>query len=163
MGRIYIDKYTGRIERTDVYRVKVILKDGTVIHNLEPRRLFPLSNLTMYITLLDESEKEVAFVRDYSELDDTSVKALEACFTEYYLIPKITALLSSSDKFGSLKWTVISDRGNITFRIRNRQNDIKLIHGTNRILIRDSNDNRYEITDYTSMDKHSQYLLFSYL
>ena len=163
MGRIYIDKYTGRIERTDIYRVKVILKDGIVIENLEPRRLFPLSNLTMYITLLDENEKEVAFVRDFSELDDNSAKTLEECFSEYYLIPKITSLLNSSDKFGSLKWTVISDRGKITFRIRNRHNDIKLIHGTNRILIRDSNDNRYEIVDYTTMDKHSQYLLFSYL
>ena len=73
MGRIYIDKYTGRIERTDVYRVKVILKDGTVIHNLEPRRLFPLSNLTMYITLLDESEKEVAFVSQIINLLDLHI------------------------------------------------------------------------------------------
>ena len=163
MGRIYIDKYTGRIEQTDIYRVRVILKDGTVLENLEPRRLFPLSNLTMYITLLDEMEQEIAFVRDFEELDDTSRKALESCFSEYYMIPKITHLISSNEKFGSLKWLVKTDRGDIAFRIRNRHSDIKLIRGSNRILIRDSNDNRYEIPDYTLMDMHSQHLLFSYL
>ncbi|MBQ8214251.1 MAG: DUF1854 domain-containing protein [Clostridia bacterium] len=163
MGRIYIDKYTGRIEQTDIYRVRVILKDGTVLENLEPRRLFPLSNLTMYITLLDETEQEIAFVRDFEELDDTSRKALESCFSEYYMIPKITHLISSNEKFGSLKWLVKTDRGDIAFRIRNRHSDIKLIRGSNRILIRDSNDNRYEIPDYTLMDMHSQHLLFSYL
>ena len=163
MRRIYIDKYTGRIEQTDIYRVRVVLKDGTVIENLEPRRLFPLSNLTMYITLLDETEQEIAFVRDFEELDDTSRKALESCFSEYYMIPKITHLISSNEKFGSLKWLVKTDRGDIAFRIRNRHSDIKLIRGSNRILIRDSNDNRYEIPDYTLMDMHSQHLLFSYL
>ena len=163
MSRIYIDRYTGRIERTHLYLVRVILKDGTIIENLEPRRLFPLSNLTMYITLLDDNEKEIAFVRNFEELDVGSRNALQMCFDEYYMIPKINHLVSSSEKFGSLKWVVQTDRGNITFRIRNRHSDIKLVHGSNRILIRDSNDNRYEIPDYTIMDKHSQYLLFSYL
>ena len=47
MGRIYIDKYTGKIERTDVYLVRITLKDGTVYDNLEPRRLFPITNENM--------------------------------------------------------------------------------------------------------------------
>ena len=163
MGRIYIDQYTGQIERTDVYHVRVTLKDGTVIEPLEPRRLFPLSNLTMYISLLDEGEREVAFVSDFEELDKKSQIALQECFDEYYMIPKITQLIRSSEKFGSLKWTVNTDHGQVDFRIRNRHNDIKLIYGSNRILVRDSNDNRYEIPDYTALDSHSQHVLFSYL
>ena len=163
MGRIYVDKYTGRLERTDVYLVKLTLKDGSVIENLEPRRLFPLSNATMFITLLDENEREIAFIRDYNELDPTSVKALEECFSEYYMIPQIKALIKSEEKFGTLKWTVMTDRGEITFRIRNRHSDIKLLRGTGRVLVRDSNDNRYEIPDYTVLDAHSKHLLFSYL
>ncbi|MBQ8309592.1 MAG: DUF1854 domain-containing protein [Clostridia bacterium] len=163
MGRIYVDKYTGRLERTDVYQVKLTLKDGSVIEHLEPRRLFPFSNTTMFITLLDENEREVAFIRDYTELDPASVKVLEECFAEYYMIPRIKALTKSEEKFGSLKWTVDTDRGQITFRIRNRHSDIKLVRGTGRVLVRDSNDNRYEIPDYTVLDAHSKHLLFSYL
>ena len=163
MGRIYIDQYTGRLERTDVYRVRLTLRDGSVIENLEPRRLFPITNATMFITLLDENEREVAFVRDYAEIDEASVRALEECFREYYMIPHIQSLIKSEEKFGALRWTVETDRGVVTFRIRNRHSDIKKLYGTKRVIIRDSNDNRYEIRDYTAMDAHSLHLLFSYL
>lgn len=163
MGRIYIDQYTGRIERTDVYLVKVTLKDGTVLEDLEPKRLFPITDPDRYITLLDRDEKEVGFIREYGELDENSRKALQECFAEYYMIPKITALLNSEEKFGSLKWTVDTDRGRITFRIRNRHSDIKQLYGSNRVIVRDSNDNRYEIPDYTVLDATSRRFLFSYL
>lgn len=163
MGRIYVDKYMGRLERTDIYRVRLIMRDGSVFEDLEPRRLFPFSNTDMYITLLDKNEKEVGFIRNLDELDEGSAKVLQECFAEYYMIPQITAVLGISEKFGSLKWTVETDRGIITFRIVNRHSDVKCLHGTNRVLFRDSNDNRYEIPDCTAMDAHSNRLLFSYL
>lgn len=163
MGRIYIDRYTGSVERTDLYLVRLRMKDGSVWEDLEPRRLFPLTNQDMYITLLNREEKEVGFVRDLSELDEASREALQECFKEFYMIPKILRLLECEDKFGSLKWKVETDHGTVSFRIRNRHSDIKHLHGTKRIIIRDANDNRYEIPDYTAMDAHSNRLLFSYL
>ena len=164
MGRIYIDQYTGKIKRTDVYLVSLTLKDGTVIEDLEPRRLFPVTNADMFITLLDHDEKEVAFVRDLQELDPASAEELRQCFKEYYRIPHVVKLLESNEKFGSLTWKVETDRGTVSFRIRNRHSDIKLLRGTaGRVLVRDSNDNRYEIPDYTVLDAHSKHLLFSYL
>ena len=162
MGRIYIDQYTGKIKRSDVYLVTLTLKDGTVIEKLEPRRLFPVTNAEMFITLLDREEKEIAFVRDLQELDPTSADELRKCFKEYYRIPKVLKLLESEEKFGSLTWKVETDRGTVAFRIRNRHSDIKCLDGK-RVLIRDTNDNRYEIPDYTALDIHSRRLLFSYL
>lgn len=163
MRRIYVDKYTGHIERTDLYLVKLTLKDGTVHEDLEPKRLFPLNNPDMYITLLNREEREVGFVRDLAELDEASADVLRACFAEYYMIPKVTRLLEAEEKFGSIKWRVMTDRGEISFRIRSRHSDIKKMYGSNRVIIRDSNDNRYEIEDYTKMDAHSVRLLFPYL
>ena len=163
MSRIYVDHYTGKIERIDVYLVRLTLRDGTVIEPLEPRRLFPITKTDMYITLLDDEEREVAFVRDLEELDPLSRTALEECFREYYMIPHITRLWESEEKFGSLKWRVETDRGEVEFRIQNRHSDIKRLWGTNRVIIRDSNDNRYEIRDVEQMDAHSRRLLFAYL
>ncbi len=162
MNRLYIDRYTGKIERTDLYLVKLTLKDGTVIENLEPRRLFPVTNTEMYITLLDSKEKEVALVRDLAELDEKSADELRACFAEFYRIPYITRIVESREKFGSLTWSVETTRGPVTFRIRNRHSDIKAFKN-GRILVRDSNDNRYEIPDFAKLDAHSRHLLFSYL
>ena len=158
MARYYIDKYTGRLERTDLYLVRLIKKDGSVIEDLEPRKLFPFSNSEMYITLLDKNEKEVGFVRKLDEIDEESRKVLEECFKEYYMIPKISRLLECEDKFGMLKWTVDTDRGVITFQIRNRHSDIKMLYD-GRVLVRDSADNRYEIPDHTLLSKRSRNLL----
>lgn len=163
MSRIYIDKYVGTLTRTDLYLVKLTMKDGTVHEDLEPRRLFPFTNPNMYITLLDKDERELGFVRDLRELDEPSVKALTACFAEYYLIPKITRVISCEEKFGLIKWAVETDRGPVKFRIRSRHSDIKKMHGSNRIIVRDTNDNRYEIPDYTTLDNKSIRMLFSYL
>lgn len=163
MGRIYVDKYTGTLEKSDMYLVRLTMKDGTVYDALEPRMLFPFTNHTMYISLLNDDEREVAFVRSLDEIDSDSRHALEDCFREYYMIPKISRVINCEDKFGTLKWTVDTDRGVITFQVKNRHSDIKNLRGTSRIIVRDSNDNRYEIPDYTVLDAHSNRMLFSYL
>ncbi len=163
MSRIYVDKYTGKIERTDLYLVRLTMKDGRAYENLEPRMLFPYNHRTMYITLLDSDEKELAFVRDLEELDADSAQAIRECFKEYYMVPKITRVISCEDKYGTLKWRVDTDRGEITFNIKNRHSDIKHFYGTQRVIIRDSNDNRYEIEDLSKLDRHSNRILFSYL
>ena len=162
MARIYIDRYTARITRKDPYTVTLTLRDGTVIDDLEPRRLFPVTGKDQFITLLDKSEKEVGLVRDFSELDEGSEEALRECFTEFYRIPRITRLLESEEEFGTLTWRVETDLGEVTFRIRNRHSDIKLMHN-GRVLVRDASDNRYEIPDYSKLDKRSKHLLFSYI
>lgn len=163
MARIYVDKYVGKLERTDLYFVKLTMKDGTVYENLEPRMLFPITNQTMFITLLDKNEKEFAFVRDLTELDEDSAQALRDCFHEYYMIPKIQKVLSCNERTGALSWTVLTDRGEVSFQIRNHHSDIKHLRGTKRVIIRDSNDNRYEIEDYTTLDRQSAHFLFAYI
>ena len=162
MARIYIDSHTARITRKDLYTVTLTLRDGTVIDDLEPRRLFPVSNTEQYITLLDKNEREVGFVRDFSELDEASEEALRQCFAEFYRIPKIERLLESTEEFGSLTWRVETDLGKVSFRIRNRHSDIKLLK-SGRVLVRDASDNRYEIPDFNKLDKRSRHLLFSFI
>ncbi len=163
MRRNYVDKYTGTIEKTDLYLVRLTLKNGSVYESLEPRKLFPITNDTMYISLLDSHEKEVGFIRDLEELDEASRRAIEECFEEYYMIPKISRIISSAEKYGTLKWVVETDRGQIAFDITDRVRNIRLLHGTKRVIIRDSSDNRYEIVDYTKMDIHSSHILLSWL
>lgn len=158
MARLYINGDEVRFTRKDMCLVDVEFYDGRKFENLEPRRLFPVSGLKKYITLLDEEGKECAIIRSIDDLIPESKKIIEDCLREYYMIPKITRLISCFEKFGVLKWTVETDRGEHTFEIRNRHSDIKMLYD-GRVLVRDSNDNRYEITDYKSLDKHSIALL----
>ena len=162
MARLYIDGDEARITRRDLCSVDLEFYDGRRFENLEPRRLFPVSGMTRYITLLDETGKEQAIIRNLDTLMPESKTVVEACLREYYMIPKITRLVEINERYGVLKWSVETDRGPHSFEIRNRHSDIKMLYD-GRVLVRDSNDNRYEITDYKSLDRRSVALLNSEL
>lgn len=158
----FIDGPEAKIVRTGNTSVELRLSSGEIFSDLEVRRLFPLSDLTHYITLLDSSQNEKALVRDLSRLDADSRTALEACLAEYYMIPKITKMIRITLKFDVLTWTCQTDHGLRSFRIRNRYSDIKRLDD-GRILIRDSNDNRYEIENVDALDKKSRRMLVTEL
>ena len=163
MERIYLTAENARITRTDMALVTLTLTDGRTFENLEPRRLFPVTNVQKYITLLDGDEREVALIRDLADLDEASREALEACFGEFYRVPLITRILEIRARFGSLTFTVETNCGGpVTFRIRNRHSDVKMLR-SGRVLVCDANDNRYVIPSLGALDKSSQRLLFPYL
>ncbi len=154
----YIDGDEARITKRDNCLVDVELIDGQVWESLEPRRLFPISGLTKYITLLDSEGKEMAIIRNLDTLMPESAQIVKECLDDYYMIPKITALVDCYEKYGVLKWVVETNHGPRTFQIRNRHSDIKMLYD-GRVLVRDSDDNRYEIPNVQDLDKHSRALL----
>ena len=156
MARYYVDP------QNDLYLVCLEKANGEKIDELEPKRLFPFSNPEEYITLVNDDKKEAAVIRRLSDLSEESRRAIDECFAEIYMIPKIKRVLHSEAKFGVLTFTMDTDRGVITFRVRNYNSDIKKLDD-GRMLFRDSDDNRYEIQDVSKLDKHSLHVLFPYI
>ena len=152
--RLYINADEAKITYRGFARVDVLMYDGRSFEDLEPRRLFPLSGLDKYITLLDRDLKEVAMIRDITQLLPESREAVQKCLDEYYMIPKITGIIDRREKNGLLKYKVETNYGVREFDIRNRHSDIKNLYD-GRVLFRDSDDNRYEIPDITKLDKKS--------
>ena len=155
MARLYIEYDMARFTRKDITLVDMELYDGRKFENLEPRRLFPLSGLEKYITLLDEEGVEQATIRDLRTLPPQERKTIEDCLREYYLIPKVTRITDSREKYGVVTLEVETDRGNAVIEIRNLLYGMKLLYGS-RVLLRDGSDNRYEIPDLTALDKQSR-------
>lgn len=155
--RIYVEK-SDRVTKYENNLVTLTLSDGTVLEPLEPRRLFPVGLADRYITLLNEDNKEVAIIRDLGLIDRASAEVVTASLDDYYLVPHIVRVISTSDKYGTYHWVVETDRGIKAFDIRNRNSDIK-VYADGRIRVRDSDDNRYIIDDYKSLDAHSKKLL----
>ena len=159
MSRIYLSK-NDKIEKFENHLVKLTLADGTVLEGLEPRRLFPVSNPNSYITLLDEKGVEQAVIRSFSEIEKASADVIHASLEDYYLVPKILRILSKAEKYGTLRWTVETDRGVCAFDIRNRFHDIQ-VSRSGFVRVRDANDNRYIIEDANKLDKKSYALLMA--
>lgn len=154
MSRIYINADEARITYTKDCRVKLEMYSGEVFEELTPKRLFPLSGLRKYISLLNTDQKEVAIIRDLDTLMPDSRAAVEKCLEEFYLIPTILEVLERVEKSGVLRYKVRTDLGIRQFEIKNRHSDIKALYD-GRILIRDSDDNRYEIPSLARLDKKS--------
>ena len=162
MPRLYIDNDMARFVRKDIALVDMELYDGRYFENLEPRRLFPVTGLEKYITLLDSAGVEQAIIRDLNTLPPKERKIIEECLNEYYLVPKISKIIDCSEKYGVLNIQAETDRGEVLIEIRNVLSGLKLIYGT-RVLLRDHNDNRYEIPDLQQLDKNSRMMIDLYL
>ncbi|MGN1096197.1 MAG: DUF1854 domain-containing protein [Eubacteriales bacterium] len=158
MTGFFINGDEVKITRTGDTSVDLETYDGRRFENLEPLRLFPVSGITKYISLLDENGKEIAIIRDLERLMPESKKAVSESLASYYIVPKIKKIISRVEKYGNITWTVETDRGVHSFAILNTSIDIKTLYD-GRILVRDSNDNRYEIEDVEKLDKDSLNLL----
>ena len=161
MERIYIDGDSTRFTRKDLSLVDVELADGTKLENLEPKRLFPVSMRNQYITLLDENGTEQAVIRDLKNLPDDQQAILADCLDEYYRIPEILRIRAYEERFDGLTLHTDTDKGPADIEIRSLALGFKM-DGV-RALLRDINDNRYEIPDVTRLDNLSKQILGRYL
>lgn len=151
----YIDGPEARITDNDGIFVDLELCGcDEKLCSLEPRRLFTKSGAGKYIALLDSEGNQRAVIRDLNNLMPESKAVVEKALEEYYMIPRITRFIKMTEKFKIWMWTAETDKGIITFEIRNHMASVKPLYD-GRVLIKDANDNRYEIPDYKKLDKHS--------
>ncbi len=158
MARNFINGDEIRITVKDKIFCDVEFFSGQKFTDLEPRRLFPVSGHSQYITFLDENGEEQFILRNIENMEESQRNLLLGCLEEYYRIPKITRLISRSEKHKIWLWNVETDRGEYTFEIINHIQSMRMFYDK-RILIKDGNDNRYEIPNIYEMDKRSQKLI----
>ena len=150
----YIEGSEVKFTENDKIFVDVEFYTGEKFTELELHRMFPITGLTKYIALLDKEGNEIAVIRNIDDLLPESKKVVENCLTEYYMIPRITRFIKMSEKFKIWMWTAETDKGICTFEIRNHITAIKPLYD-GRVLIKDANDNRYEIPNVNDLDKKS--------
>ncbi|NMA95375.1 MAG: DUF1854 domain-containing protein [Clostridiales bacterium] len=154
----FIDGHDIKIEGFDENSLEVHLNGSGLKRGIRPRRLFTISNPYSYIQLVKRNGSEVGILKDISSLDDKSQKTLKEALDKFYVIPEIQEINDIYEEFGVSKWDVVTDRGKRTFEVQSRNTDIHLL-GNGRVLIRDADNNRYEIKDYNKLPKESYKLL----
>ena len=131
---------------------------GDKVEGLLPRRLFPISGPSRYIALTDNEGDAVCIIRNVDNLLPDAKKVLEDALDLHYMIPKISKVLKWVSEQGQHIWTVETDRGQADIVITDNTNQIKRLFN-DRVLIKDSSDNRYEIPDFNKLDVRSQNLI----
>lgn len=154
----YIEGPEVRFTPNDKIFVDAEFFTGEKFTELELHRFFPVTGLRRYIALVDKDGEAIAVIRNIDELLPESKKVVEDCLNEYYMIPRIKRFIEMSEKFAIWMWTAETDRGVCTFEIRNHLTAVKPLYD-GRVLIKDANDNRYEIPDIKKLDKKSLKML----
>jgi hypothetical protein len=154
----YIEGPEIRISENDKIFVDVEFYNGEKFTEVELHRMFPITGLDKYIALMDSEGNEIAVIRNVDDLSPDSRKVVKNCLKEYYMMPRINQFIEMSERFKIWMWTAETDKGTCTFEIRNHLTAIKPLYD-GRVLIKDANDNRYEIPDVNKLDKRSQQMI----
>jgi hypothetical protein len=164
---VFLDPKTIRFENHEE-NLAFCDSDGIHYPRVSLRRSFPLSAQNTYIMVrtpdLDhERGHELGMIKDIQELDEPSQQAVLLELRLHYLVPVIQRIRSIREEFGFLYWSVDTDRGDKEFVMRDSIISSTRQVATQRWLVIDINQTRYEIRDQTMLDKHSQELLAKYL
>ncbi len=157
--KIFIDGKQILLEYDEEKRASLYFsRDDDELVKVKPRRLFPLSRPSSYIYFIDEKGHDVGILRQLKELPRHVKDYTSKWLDEYYFIPCITEIQAIEEEYGISHWMVLTNRGKRSFEIRNRSTDIIILENR-RILIKDVDDNTYEIPDHGQLPPKSQLLL----
>jgi hypothetical protein len=115
----------------------------------------PLSGRGRCVSLLTEDKQEVAMVRRLEELDEASRAVAEDALAERYLMCRITRVHSTDPHFGNRYFDVETDRGAVKFILKDPNRNVTWL-SEDRLILRDTQGNRYEIAALSELDAKSR-------
>jgi len=113
-------------------------------------RCFPWSMPESFVSIRDAEGKEVAILSSLDELDADARQVVGEELRDKNFNPKILRVLDFKHEFGVTSIHALTDRGEVSFQIRGRD-DIRILSPT-RALFRDVDGNTYELADLSALD-----------
>ena len=125
---------------------------------VSPARAFPLSDPDHYIGLLDGNGKDIGLIYDPALLDADSRNVIEKDLERRYFVPQVERVLYTKEEFGTIYWTVETDKGESDIVVRNLRDNLQELSPT-RVTITDIHGNRYEFNNFQRFDTKTQSLI----
>lgn len=125
-------------------------------------RMFPFETPDEYIAVLDRDGKEYGVIRRLSDFDGEQVEIIKKELARKYFCPEITRIYSVKEKLGTSYWDVETDNGRMKFSMQDTYRNIIRISET-RLILNDSDGNRFSIKDVGALDRKSYRKIELYL
>ena len=148
----FLDAKTLRLFRThpEDATVRLTIEGDRSWREVRTARAFPFSDPDRYIGLRDGDDKDIGILTTLSDLDKESRAIVEEELERRYFTPRIERVLSVDEQFGVVTWEVETDRGPRRFLVRNLR-DSTFPMGANRLMMTDTDGNRYEFPDVSAV------------
>lgn len=144
-----------RVERDELGQLVVHL-EGRGEPEVDARiaRCFPWTLPHSYVSVRTKDGKEIALLKTLEELDADSRALVEEELKNMIFSPRIRSVKECKSEFGVTSLRCETDRGEVSFQIRSRE-DVRVLT-PRRALLRDVDGNTYELTDLSALDPASR-------
>jgi len=148
----FLDAKTLRLFRTHAEdaTVRLTIEGDRSWREVRVARAFPFSDPDRYIGLRDGDDKDIGILTTLHGLDNDSRAIIEEELERRYFTPRIERVLTVKEEFGVVTWEVETDRGPRRFLVRNLR-DSTFPLGANRLMMTDTDGNRYEFPDVSAV------------
>jgi len=136
-------------------RVHIRFDDGAEEKPVKLVWARPVSGAGQEISVVDQDKKEVVMIRHLDDLDPESRQIAEEELDQRYLMSRITRVVKTVASFGSRYWDVETTRGRQKFLMKDPSKNVIWVTD-DRMVIRDTVGNRYEIESYSALDAKSK-------
>ena len=142
--------------------LRLTIEDDRSYLRVSVLRAFPLSDPSHYLSVRDGQGNEVGLIAAPDALRPEDRALVERELDRRYLVPVVSRVVSARERFGTVEWTMETDRGLVRFTTRNLRENVQR-PGPARIILNDVDGNRYDIRDVDTLSAASQELLFRHL
>ncbi len=130
------------------------LSDGSYEGRAFLSLAFPFQLTEEYIALQDEDKEEIGMIRRLSDLAEADRELVREELKIKYFTPKIRKILSLTERFGTTRWTVETDRGKQFFVVKDTYKSLIRV-SADRLFVCDLDGCRYEIESLKALDRKS--------
>ncbi len=142
--------------------LRLTIEDDRSYLRVAVLRAFPLSDPSRYLSVRDGKGSEVGLIVDPDALRPEDRALVLHELERRYLVPVVARVVSARERFGTVEWTMDTDRGVVRFTTRNLRENVQR-PAPERIILNDVDGNRYDIKDVDALSRASQELLFRHL
>ncbi|MEY4189575.1 MAG: hypothetical protein RIR17_311 [Planctomycetota bacterium] len=139
----------------------VELQDGSTHGNLVPLSLFPLSDGSKHIILLDQDHREICMVEDLEKLTPDLSHAITVELLRNRFMLKLIKIHKVSSFRTPAEWSVLTDRGESSLILPSEESLRRL--PDDGALIQDSQGLRYLVQGISKMDGFSRKVIEYYI
>lgn len=134
--------------------------DGKEHAGVMPVRMFPFSEPTRWISIVDSQKREVATIDDLGHFPEDIQRLILEELRQQQFLPEIGRILHVSSDTEPCEWKVETDRGPTSFILKS-EDDVRRI-APHHYLVSDALGMRYVVSDTRKLDSFSRRVMEEY-
>lgn len=142
--------------------LRLTIQDDRSFPKVGVLRAFPLSDRNRSYSVRDAGDNEIGLILNPTDLTAENQNLIDEDLQRRYFIPSVKRIVSAKERFGTVEWTVETDRGLCHFTSQNLRENVQR-PAPGRIILNDVDGNRYDIRNLDELNRESQELLFRHL